>query len=401
MQRNYITADYENYRRVVEKPVEYLNVAMNDKNNEGRDSALILTTEDILNIKRYEKHSLNLPITLRQVEQYLGFTSSNIPGLEPEDMLDVYKSINTHARSWADIEMHIKLTGVAIDIFADQFTAMGNQIISIVDRTDIYDQTFMTVGELSLENIQGFPPSPLNQRNRQVVTALSSILRRTATDIALHQQSAVSLINKTKTFSTTLAEQLIPAVKKKAMLASRANLDQQVHELEKDIAQLTLEIDQKNKEYAQAKKNIAWGGFGGPIGVAITGGIFGSQAEKARKEKNRLVAQKEVKIQELNGKRPLAAAIRSLEILFEDMNIRMIDAEQSAAHLRDMWATLGKYINNSAGVLAQITDSKTLLEFVIEFRDVVRPWKDIQEITGHLLRVFESAVTQYRLEQNQ
>lgn len=401
MQRNYITADYEDYQRVMVKPVEYMKLAMNDKENEGRDSALILTKEDILNIKRYEKHSLNLPITLKRVEEYLGFTSSDIPGLEPSDILILHKDINGHAHTWANIEGHIKLTGLTIDLFAAQFTTLGKTILDTVDKMDIVDQLTTTVGELSLEDIELLEQMPLNEKDRRIVTALSSILRNKAAEIALLQQGATELTGKLGTFSQTLAEQLVPAVNHKVILTSRSDLDQQVKDLETDIAQLTVEIDQKNKEYKQAMKNIAWGGFGGPIGVAITGGIFGSKAEKARKEKNRLVAQKEAKVRELNKKRPLAAAIRNLEILFEDMRIRMDDAQESSANLRDLWAILSAYVANSADILEQITDNKTLFEFFFEFQDVVRPWGNVKDITRDLLELFDNALEQFKREQDQ
>lgn len=401
MQRNYITADYEDYQRVMVKPVEYMTLAMNDKDNEGRDSALILTKEDILNIKRYEKHSLNLPITLKNVEEYLGFTSSNIPGLEPGDILKLHEDINGHARTWAKIEAHIKLTGVAIDLFADDFTTLGNTILNTVEKMDIVDQLTMTVGELSLEDIELLEPAPLNEKDRRIVTALSSILSKKAENIDLLQESATELTGKLGTFSQTLDEQLVPAVNHKVILTNRSDLDQEVKALEERIIQLTIDINQKNNEYKQAIKNIAWGGFGGPIGVAITGGIFGSKAEKARKKKNELVAEKEDKVRELNKKLPLAAAIRDLEVLFEDMRIRMDDAQQSSANLRDLWAILGAYVAKSANVLAQITDNKTLFEFLFEFQDVVRPWENVNDITRDLLKLFDNALEQFKREQNQ
>jgi len=401
MQRNYITADYEDYQRVMVKPVEYMTLAMNDKANEGRDSALILTKEDILNIKRYEKHSLNLPTTLKHVEEYLGFTSSDIPGLEPSDILTLHKDINGHARTWANIEGHIKLTGVTIDLFAAQFISLGETILNTVEKMDIVDQLTMTVGELSLEDIELLEQMPLNEKDRRIVTALSGILSNKAAEIALLQQSATHLTGKLDTFSKTLDEQLVPAVNHKVILTSRSDLDQQVKELEKDIAQLTDDIEHKNNEYKQAMKNIAWGVFGGAVGVAITGGIFGDKAEKARKAKNQMVAEKEDKVRELNKKRPLAAAIRNLEILFEDMRIRMDDAQQSSANLRDLWAILGAYVANSANILAQITDNKTLFEFFFEFQDVVRPWGNVKGITHDLLELFDSALEQFKREQNQ
>ncbi|RMN40338.1 Binary cytotoxin component, partial [Pseudomonas cannabina] len=77
----------EDIARVTLKPVEYLNLILDDEKNGGRSAALILTKEDILSLKRYERHALNIPTSLSRVEQQLGFTRSGMPGLEPREAL--------------------------------------------------------------------------------------------------------------------------------------------------------------------------------------------------------------------------------------------------------------------------------------------------------------------------
>ncbi len=94
----------EDIARVTLKPVEYLSVILDDEKSGGRSAALILTKEDILSLKSYERHALNIPTSLNRVEQQLGFTRSYIPGLEPKDMLVTYQAINNHGKSWLSIE---------------------------------------------------------------------------------------------------------------------------------------------------------------------------------------------------------------------------------------------------------------------------------------------------------
>ncbi|MCF5586072.1 binary cytotoxin component, partial [Pseudomonas syringae] len=49
----------EDIARVTLKPVEYLSLMLDDEKKGGRGAALILTQEDILSLKRYERHALN------------------------------------------------------------------------------------------------------------------------------------------------------------------------------------------------------------------------------------------------------------------------------------------------------------------------------------------------------
>ncbi|MDU8629379.1 MULTISPECIES: alpha-xenorhabdolysin family binary toxin subunit A [Pseudomonas syringae group] len=389
----------EDIARVTLKPVEYLSVILDDEKSGGRSAALILTREDILSLKRYERHALNIPTSLTRVEQQLGFTRSYIPGLEPEDMLVTYQAINNHGKSWLSIEDGIKRSGFAIELFATQFSRQGEQIINYIEKMDFARQLDMTVADLNIEEVRNTAPVPLGETDQRVCITLAEFLKKTASQIKNHQHAAQTLADHIDTFSTVLSVQLIPGINDKVKLANCSDLDQQIQDLEKDIEQLTTEIEQKNNEYKTALYNIAWGLFGGPIGVAITGGIFGAQAEEIRKEKNRMVASKNEKVQKLEEKSPLAAAVRSLQILFEDMNIRMMDAHQSATHLKDLWTMLAAYIDRSASELSAITTDQALMIFAMQFQGVVTPWREIRGMANQLLKIFDSALDQFQREQ--
>ncbi|MEB0008982.1 alpha-xenorhabdolysin family binary toxin subunit A [Pseudomonas sp. MH9.2] len=384
----------------VTKPLDYLKISTTAEQNGGRGSALILTKEDILTIKRYEKQSLNFPLTLAEVENHLGFKTSNIKGLEPIDILQTYTSINAHAKRWAPLESEIKLVGTSLDIFATSFTVSGQRILNIIDRMDILDQLELTVADLSLESIQDLPLAPLNPKDQKIKTALVSYLNIIAADIAKSKKETHDVKQKITHFAKTLAEQLIPSVNDKITLTSTSNLNQKVTDLEKDIDELTSVIDQKNKEYKSLTTNVAWGGFGGPIGLIVVGGILGAKAEKIRKEKNSLIAEKNKKISSLKIKRPLVAALHGLSLHFQNMEIRMLDAEQSSKNLEDMWAVLAKYIDHSAEELESINNTHDLLTFAVRFERVVSPWHTIKNYTHELLIAFESALTEYKLSRH-
>ncbi|MCF5444697.1 alpha-xenorhabdolysin family binary toxin subunit A, partial [Pseudomonas syringae] len=242
--------------RVTLKPVEYLNLILDDEKKGGRGAALILTKEDILSLKRYERHALNIPTSLARVEQQLGFTTISIPGLEPKDMLVTYKAIHNHGKSWLGIEDAIKRSGFTIDLFAAHFSDQGRQIISYIEKMDFARQLGLTVVDLTLEEVRDTSPTPLGQTDQKVCITLAQFLKETASQIKNHQHAASTLAQHIDTFSTVLSVQLIPGINDKVKLAKRSDLDQQISELEKDIEQLTVDIEHKNKEYKAAITNI-------------------------------------------------------------------------------------------------------------------------------------------------
>lgn len=390
----------EEIARVATKPNDFLKVSLEDENNEGRGSALLLTKEDILSIKRYERYALNLPYTLESVQTQLGVDSSGIRGLEPLDIMSTHVAIRQHIITWASIERNIKLAGFQIDLFADTLTRQGREILKYIDGMDFLDQALTTVAQVTQDFIDKVVPAQLSNRDMAIKSALAGYIAGMGVNVRLHQQSAVDLKNSLITFTTTLRNALIPDVIQKLDLVTQHNLESQIQDLKKDIERLTKDIDQKNKEYTAVLNNIAWGVFGGPLGVAITGGIFGSKAEIIRKEKNKLVSEKNEKIRELNVKQPISAAIRSLELRFQDMHIRMEDAVESATNLQDLWSLMANYIESSAKDLDKITDNQVLLQFALNFRAVISPWADIKGVTERLLKIFEDALEQFKLEQN-
>ncbi|MEE4129591.1 alpha-xenorhabdolysin family binary toxin subunit A [Pseudomonas viridiflava] len=381
-------------------PTEFLRTLAEDEKNNGRATALILTKEDILSIKRYERHSLNLPNTLERVQQQLGFTHSGISGLEPQDLLLTYSAINQHAQSWSAIEVDIKAKGFDLDLFAGEFSNQGKQILDYVDKMELARQLQLTVADLTIETVKSLTPAPLTKTDKTVCLSLAETLKKMAVQMEAHRKASKKLAEDIKQFAHTLTVDLVPGINDKVRLASRADLDEDLIALEKEIDRLTVDIDQKHQEYKTTKTHITLGLLGGIVGLIVTDSIFGAQAEAIRKEKNRLVTEKKTRLETFGQKRPLAAAIRSLEVLFEDMKIRMLDAHQSAVNLQDLWTMLAKYVDNAATRLADISDDQTLLDFVLEFKSVVTPWEEITGITTHLLLTFEQALDEFSNQQS-
>ncbi|MEE4673930.1 alpha-xenorhabdolysin family binary toxin subunit A [Pseudomonas alliivorans] len=381
-------------------PTEFLRALVEDEKNNGRATALILTKEDILSIKRYERHSLNLPSTLERVEQQLGFAHSGISGLEPQDLLLTYRAINQHAQSWSAIEVDIKAKGFDLDLFAGEFSNQGKQILDYVDKMELARQLQLTVDDLTIETVRSLTPAPLTKTDKTVCLSLAEMLKKIAVQMEAHRKASKKLAKDIKQFAHTLTVDLVPVIYDKVELANRSDLDEDLIALEKEIDRLTVDIDQKHQEYKTTRTHITLGLLGGLVGLIVTDSIFGAQAEAIRKEKNRLIEEKKARLEMLGQKRPLAAAIRNLEILFEDMKIRMLDAHQSAVNLQDLWTMLAKYVDNAATRLADISDDQTLLDFVLEFKSVVTPWEEIKGITTHLLLTFEQALDEFSNQQS-
>ena len=76
-----------------------------------RDKGLILTQEDIINLKVYVKAALALPEKDDEVKSYIGYTGEEkigIPGLELADIKALFSAVKGNGKKWYPIEEAVK-----------------------------------------------------------------------------------------------------------------------------------------------------------------------------------------------------------------------------------------------------------------------------------------------------
>lgn len=377
--------------------VDYLQTAAEDEHYEGRAPALHVTAEDIFNIKRYERHSLDLPITLKDLEDRLRLQDSRISGLTSSDLLQTYQAINQHAKRWSGIENAMTEVGLDIEGFAESFTSRGGRIIRAVDRMEIIDQFNLRVADLTLEFMKDTPRTALGEQDRRIVMRLAQWLEDIAVTIKGHEQRAKALASDIESFASTLSTTLIPDVKHKAALARNTGLNQQSKELEQDIQRLTTWIDEKTAAIRNTRNQRWWGVFGGLTGYLIANEITGKQAQKIRNEQKQLIEQKRIKIEELRRLNALGSAISELELNLENMDYRMADAQASARNLQSLWTALAYEITESAQNLKKIDNNQDLFDFAYHFSSIVKPWATVKNIVAPMLQTYREALEQFNL----
>jgi chaperonin cofactor prefoldin len=380
--------------RSTQVPAEYIKLVTAQNREVKRDQGLILTREDIINIKRYVKDGLALPTAYNEVVAYLGYSQSGIVGLEPNDIQILFTAIRENAKQWDSIESGVKKQSLDLDNFAARITSVGGRVIDYINRMDIIQQVLQTVGETGLED--SGVEIPFTDTDRQVANALSNLIKILKADVEKEQAKTASLKAKITTFKLEIVQDLEPAVQRKWTLVRDNKVADEIENLRSQIQQLDERIDQLQKDYDKYVGLAFTGAAGGIIGLSITGGIFGDKAEKARKEKNRLIQQKQQLEQQLNNRQMIFTAMSSLNNRFKDLHIRLIDAEKGVEHLEFVWASLHTHISNSLDKFSAINDGLSLLEFVTEFEQVVSPWKQVKDSSSELIRIFDAALEEYK-----
>ncbi|MDC9613461.1 alpha-xenorhabdolysin family binary toxin subunit A [Xenorhabdus khoisanae] len=363
----------------------------------------IFTKEDLISIKLYVKQGLALPYTLEGVKQYIGYNDIDIDGLKPANMTTLFKGIHDHTLSWSGVESNVQQQSIDLENAGRQITETGGDIISVIDQMPIIERVKTKLGDLTDKQLAEIT---YTNDDKEIAVELGNILESMKKDIKKQQENTQRVKNAVTDFKITLiggelsdgnkAQGLQPQVKNKKDLMDKNNLSTTIKDLQDKIDSKNSEIEQLKKDYDKYVGLAFSGMAGGIIGWAITGGIFGDKAEKARKRKNELIEEVKGLQEQVKGKSALQTAIQDLSLNFSDIGIRMVDAEVALNHLDFMWSTMLTQITTSKDKFTEINDALKLTSFVATFKQVISPWKEVQGSAAQLVQTFDQALEEYR-----
>ncbi|PQQ30863.1 XaxA [Photorhabdus luminescens] len=367
----------------------------------------IFTKEDLINIKLYVKKGLSLPFNLEEVKSYLGYQKIDIAGLEPEDIHSLFEEIRTHSFSWSDVENDILQQSIDLEVVGKQITETGENIISIINEMPIITRIKRRLGEISHRQLANIT---YTHEDREVSSALGEILDTMKNDINKQREKTEKVKTEVSDFKLKLiggrlsngsiALGLQPQVENKRKLMRDNKISVSIGDLDDKITEKKEEITQLKKDYDRFV-GLAFSGIaGGLIGLAITGGIFGSRAEEVRKRKNMLIEEVRSLEESIKGKRALQKSITSLSLDFSDIDTRLLDAEVALNHLDYMWQSMLTQISASKDKFTQINDALNLTSFITKFQQVINPWKEVEGSAKQLVKVFDEALKEYKHRYN-
>jgi hypothetical protein len=379
-------------------PVVMLQLLTGTKTQDGR-AAGIFTADDLIKILLYVRAARKLPQSLQQFTQDIGSNSTGIPGLEPNQIIDLYQKITNHANRWTPVENLVKEQASSLTVASGEIVTTGGQIIETINQMDIMKK-FETIKDSTVT----IPIS--SDKDAKIQMALPRVIEKLKTICADQQKQTRKVLMAVRDYKTeisggTLSDNrtvtgLEPAIADKKERAKKANLDGQIKELQDSIDSLGKEIDQLKKDYDKYVGLAFTGAAGGIIGLAITGGIFGAKAEAARHKKNSKIQQKDDKSNDLERKQQVQGILNKFATQFTDIGMRLVDAQQSLEHLDFLWTDIIARINQSVNKWNEVKDSGILLIFVTDLQNIVNPWKEVGDMSTNLREVFDKANAQFK-----
>lgn len=388
-------------RFAAEAPKRLNEMSTGDNNDSVRDTGLLLTKKQIIDLRKYEAAALALPDTLPNVIDYLryGQGQDGGSGLRPSDFLTTFQNTRSHAKRWSPLREKIMMTGQDLKNFAGSMITWGGAVqelyrelksANVLDKHNI--KTLAQLKALQIELGDKFPGIELDSDTN---SSLGYFLDRIFEGIKKNFATVSGIKKDLDLFGYDLREHILPGIKLRVGLINSSSLSERIKRLKIIVEEREKEIDIKNTEYKAAVQEALKSAAGMNIAGLAMAIYMGVEAENIRLARDKLYAEQERDIQTLTNKNQTLGALARVKHDMQSLMIVAIDADIATQNLMHVWSTLYLSLNNSVEAVGRITDALSLRIFVLEFAEVVNPWEQIRSDSDRLIQVFKQADEEY------
>ncbi|MDP5339551.1 MAG: alpha-xenorhabdolysin family binary toxin subunit A [Nodularia sp. (in: cyanobacteria)] len=396
---------YEFVIRDTQIASQLLKIATGQHEDSSPTAGLVLETQAIISIKRYEKKGGSLPKTSGEVHAFLGGDITTPKELNNQAMLCTFLNIRSNSGSWADIERNILKTAVNLDSFANEILTKGDRINKyledmILDYSDLMDLDPNLLDDKEyiqklLESLNA--DANVAEEQAAKLTIIKALINKLVEKTKDYYDETVDLLDSIFCFQRNLKHCSDDINSKKSLLES-LNLSQEIKNKRVQLSQLENRLKDLNTEYSNYIKLAFTGAVVSVIGIIVTGSIFGKKAANTRKEIAKVeedIRKIEQELQQLNRR---VSAVSILDLTFIGLFTVMNDAEKGVNQIVQVWQTIEAFLKNSYNECGKINEAKDLLDFWISFIGVVDPWNTVQNNAALVTQRFNEALDQWARE---
>ncbi|MCP1441703.1 hypothetical protein J3D54_000835 [Pseudomonas sp. GGS8] len=366
-----------------------------------RESGLLLTKTEIVNLRKYEALGLQLPYTLQAVIDYLRFGAGEDggKGLKAEDFLQTFSTTRKHAMKWSDIRSRVMLTSEHLRVFGARMGNYGIQMVKFEDELvasgvlkEHNIKTLEDLDRLKRDLGDDFPDLSLGE---DTIVDFKYVLNEIKKDIAGNLDNVEQIKVDLDSFGNELRLTVLPEIKYRLELISTNRYPQDIKDLDAETSKLAAQIAEKNTQYkALVEKSLGSAAtlniFG--LGMSI---YYGVEAEAIRKERDALKEAQSRALAVLDNKNQTLARLKVVELKLQDLDFAAVHADVATKNLRHTWNVLHLYVSNSHEAAGEITDAMRFRMFNLHFANVVSPWKEIVNDARSLNEIFKEADEEY------
>lgn len=346
--------------------------------------AFLFSQDNLRTIKRYQKAVRLLPKERSALAARANFEAL---GLDLEAFWSFHEDLRQHADAWDGVEDGCKTLGGELQVFAENFVKEGGAFIKQLRETQAYGSRLTDLPSAEL------PGLPLSEKDS---TSLKEAVDLYLTTIHADIEELLKGIRQVKKLVASFSEQIDKTLQPKAMglLVSleKEKVDGKIALIGKELIELNERIEKKTGEYDALVGTAFFGIAFGPLGLAITGGIYGAQAEAVRAEKNELIEKRNTLAERQEVLTAEIDNFLGVNTMVSDINFRLVEVRAATKNLEDVWVLLESYTSASIKKAKLISSDIALKKFIVQFERVVSPWEKISDISKQLSALFNDVL---------
>ncbi len=355
----------------------------------GQQVGSLLTADNLKAIKRYANAVNDLPRTLAEIEREVDYTAL---GLEASMVHDLYVALHRHVNEWDVLERSIKQLGPEIELFAESLVQRGGSLLENLESSDV----FMAIKKRKAEQGHDVYTSELSEEEQ---TQLAAVLTLGITELLREIEGTQRRIDgvdaRANWFNSEIKREIKPRMGRLLKHFEEKVSHDDILEKRKQIDQWDEQIDQLKSEY-DANVGYAFTGIVlGPVGLVITGGVFGDKAERIRAKKNALLERRDELARDLGRMVPALNDFERVSTLVRDLQFRCKDLSAATKRLADVWLFLASYARTSVNEAKELSSITQLESFIHDFSEVIKPWRKIGNICHTLSELFNELIEEY------
>ena len=359
-----------------------------------REKGLLVTHDDIRNIKRYIMRGLALPTNAAEIEQIYKYDQLNVNGLRSADMQVLYTSIKDHSETWSKIEAGMKTVGSDLHVFADNLIFISNEIIQYLNTIPSFISGAGKIGHLSPEEIENLPEIQLTPEELPRSYNLPGLTDQLKELIEERSKSTHTVKAQITRFKDAINHSIKPALDLKLALINSQDFGEDTIRQNERLLVLSERIKGRQAEIESYSKKKWWGLVGGLPGLVVTATVFGKKAQRARRYQQELIDERRTIEETLRTNHKLLAHLNSLETDMHELKARVESAAGSSSNLESLWELIQTYIDTSCSRVNGVTNAMYLVSFAARLSTMAYNWTRIKEQAHDLLTAFNNATNE-------
>lgn len=325
-------------------------------------------SKQIAQIEEYVRFAETLPTELPLVKIYLGYDTSNIPGLSPESMQSLFKEIRSHVDLWKKVSAQAKSQLRELSITAAEVVKDGDGLMRGLNSLDPVAQILNTVGKTSLD------ANDFKGANVALDESTIARLNRLQPYIDSLHNTSLNSLGDTKVTDKLIADFRTQSSIIEAHTASKVD---QLKDGNSEVIGKEKTVGPMIDAYKEAcARIVAQFGEGSEAAIAVQKQIEKTLTELTSREAN------------LQKQQRLTYALGRLFIHLQGLGYAMLDAQSALTHIWLSSSNTCTRLNSIASDIGSIGTEEILLNFYINYKIVLNDWASIKEEATTFYKAF-------------